>query len=91
MSTRFGSIRGFDDAPALGECSGLASVDGCGDLVFTFDANGCATSVGPGEAGWDASAHLDRLRACLSRVLGAGRFVCLASSTLHYDESCRIH
>jgi hypothetical protein len=88
VTTQFTSNGAFDAAPALAECSEFNSFDGCGKLVFTFDSNGCATSVGPGPGGWDASGHLTDLRTCLSGALGGGRFVCLTSSTLGYDESC---
>ena len=88
VTTHFESNAAFDGAPALAECSEFNSYDGCGNLVFTFDSNGCATSVGPGPGGWDASGHLAGLRICLTRLLGNNRFACLASSTLAYDESC---
>ena len=80
----------FDQAPAFTDCSRYLSFDGCGRLVFSFDANGCATGVGPPPEAWDTSEHLGDLRACMTEVFARGRFACLASQTLSFHESCFI-
>lgn len=80
----------FRSAPELSDCASYVSFDGCGKLVFSFDTNGCAVSVGPGSGGWATSAHLDPLRECLTKVFNSARFACLASGTLSFWESCYV-
>jgi hypothetical protein len=81
---------GFRQTPAFAGCQAFNSFDGCGTLVFTFDAEGCAVSVSPGARGWQDSQHLAGLQGCLGEALQSARFPCLASGTLRYEESCLV-
>jgi hypothetical protein len=90
VEPRYGSDSGFEDTQALVECAEFNPHDGCGTLIFAFDAEGCASSVSPGRSGWKRSDHLSGLQACLTDALSRARFACLASSTLRYEESCLI-
>jgi hypothetical protein len=85
--TCYSSNSAFIGAPALADCSRFIPFDGCRDIVISFDVDGCATSVSPGESGWDG---LDDLRICLGGVFAGGRFECLGASTFRFDESCFI-
>jgi len=80
----------FASAPELAACASYVSFDGCGDLIYSFDFDGCAVSVDPGPGGWKNSEHLAPLRDCLSKVFGDARFACLSSGTLAFNESCMI-
>jgi hypothetical protein len=80
----------FEQMPGFESCRNFASYDGCGRLVFSFDAAGCAVSVGPGPAGWRDSRHLSGLQACLTDAFELASFPCLASATFEFDESCYI-
>ena len=89
MTCDYYSGDGFDGTPALSHCP--APLDGCGEVTFDFDANGCATGVGPPPEEWDARDQLAGLRECLTEVFARGRFACVASRKLSFHESCFIH
>jgi hypothetical protein len=65
--------------------------DGCGEVTFDFDANGCAYNVRPPPEEWDADDHLGNLRECMTEAVTGARFACLASRTLSFHESCFIN
>jgi hypothetical protein len=80
----------FNASAELAACSAWVSFDGCGELIYAFDDEGCATTVDPGPGGWKDSEHLSLLRDCLSSVFAEARFLCLASRTFAFYESCYI-
>jgi len=90
VQSNYESNEAFDETPALARCSSFNSFDGCGSLIFGFDARGCAISVAPGSGGWQSSAHLSELQHCLADTFAEARWPCLASSSVRYDESCFI-
>ncbi len=77
-----------DAASAIAHCSAFNAFDGCRDLYFRFDQDGCVSAVGPGPAGWDED--LPSLRECLTDVFANERFPCLGSKIFSYHESCFI-
>ena len=91
VQTQYESNAGFERTQALAPCAAHNSFDGCATLLFEFDAQGCASSVGPGAAGWPAGDHLADLRECLTTAFEGARFPCLASQTLGYFESCFVY
>jgi len=90
IQSQYESNAAFNGTPALAPCSSFNSFDGCGTLIFGFDARGCAISIAPGPAGWQTSAHLSELQHCLTDTFADARWPCLASSSVRYDESCFI-
>jgi len=80
----------FDASAELAACSMWVPFDGCGELIYAFDAQGCAISVDPGPGGWQESAELSWLRDCLSAAFTTARFPCLASRSFAFYESCYI-
>jgi len=89
LETDYHSSSGtFDATPELSPCTASVSFDGCGELVYSFDEDGCAVSVGPGRNGWKDADHLDPLRSCLSTLFNAARYSCVASGTVTFHESC---
>lgn len=88
VQLHYDSNDSFEQTPALTPCSSFNSFDGCGSLIFEFDARGCAASIAPGSGGWQASSHLSELQRCLADIFKEARWACLASSRVRYDESC---
>lgn len=86
VEVHYDSNDAFTGTPALAPCSSFNSFDGCGSLIFSFDARGCAVSMSPGPRGWQQ--HLSELQHCLADRFNEARWPCLASSSLRYDESC---
>jgi hypothetical protein len=81
----------FDVTPALLECGRYVSYDGCGEVTFDFDENGCATGVGPSPESWGSEDdYLGDMRECMTEVFARGRFACVASRKLSFHESCFI-
>jgi hypothetical protein len=90
MATRYTSNDAFVETPALVHCSEFNPADGCRDLYFQFDENGCASAVSSGPNGADPSTSIPALRECLSDVFTRDRFTCIRSQRFEYHESCFI-
>lgn len=88
IANQYNSNDAFDGAPELASCSDLVPFDGCNQLIYSFDAQGCAISVEPGPAGWPAPESPYPLRDCMTSAVTTARFPCLASHQLEFDESC---
>lgn len=77
--------------PSLEACSMAVPHDGCGKLLFDFDAEGCLSAMTtPIALERGISDHFAELRGCLKPLLDGVRFECLSNVRVALAESCFI-